>query len=185
MDVTKILETDHRTVEDLLDRIEDAEADERGPLIDELSASLRAHMELEEDALYPTMAPVTGQEEVQEAETEHELAREGLEHVLELGPDEPGFGAALDALKAGIEHHVKDEEDGAFPKLRKDGASVLVDLAPAFMQKRIELGLPTGADVLAASFTKDELTAEADAAGVDGAASKTKSELAKALIAKM
>jgi len=185
MDVTRILEADHRHVEDLFDRIEKAKGADRQPLVDELATALRAHMELEETVLYPAMAPVTGQEAVQEANTEHELGRKSLEDVLRLAPDEPGFGAALDATKAGIAHHVDEEENEVFTELRKDGQSVLDQIATPFMQKRLELGLPMVATALAAASTKDELVAEAKAADVDGATSMTKAELAQALVAKM
>jgi hemerythrin superfamily protein len=184
MDVTKLLEADHRQVEELFDKIEKAKGDARQPLIDQLATALRAHMQLEEQVLYPAMAPVTGEEPVEEANTEHELARKGLEDVLRLAPDEPGFGAALDAVKAGIEHHVEEEEGEVFPKLRRDGR-VLEQVATPFMQTRAELGLPMGADALEAASTKEELLAEAKSAGVEGASSMTKKELAGALAAKM
>lgn len=180
MDPTKLLEADHRSVEDLFDRIEQAEGDDRTPLIEELRTSLTAHMQLEEQTLYPAMAPVTGEEAVEEGNTEHELARKALADVVELGPDEPGFGAALDALKAGIEHHVEEEENEVFPKLRRDG-EVLERLATPIMATRLELGLPMDADALADASTKDELLAEARNAGVEGAASMNKAELAEAL----
>ena len=60
MDPTKLLETDHRQVEDLFDRIEAAEGTERHALVDELAAALNGHMELEESVLYPAMVSVTG-----------------------------------------------------------------------------------------------------------------------------
>jgi hemerythrin superfamily protein len=139
VDVTRILEADHRQVEDLFDRIEKAKGADRRPLVDELATALRAHMELEETILYPAMRPVTGKEAVQEANTEHELGRKSLEDVLRLAPDEPGFGAALDATKAGIAHHVHEEENEVFTELRKDGQSVLEQIATPFMRKRMEL----------------------------------------------
>jgi hemerythrin superfamily protein len=185
MDVTKILEADHRQVEDLFQRIERAEGEQRRPLIDELAQSLRGHMELEEKVVYPAMEPVTGHERVEEGNKEHELARKGLRDVVELAPDDPGFGAALDAVKAGIEHHVKEEEGEVFPKLRKQGATTLEEMATPFMQKRLELGLPMEADALAASSTKDELATEAKQAGIDVTSSMTKQDLADALAAKM
>jgi hemerythrin superfamily protein len=185
MDVTRILEADHRQVEDLFDKIEGAEGKARQPFIDELVTSLRAHMELEEKVVYPVMEPVTGHEDVQEGVTEHKLARKGLDDVVKLAPDEPGFGAALDAVKAGITHHVKEEEDDVFPKLRKDGEVALEKMATPFMQKRMELGLPMEADALAAASSKEELLAEAKAAEVEGAASMNKDELAEALAGKM
>ncbi len=185
MDVTRILEHDHRQVEELFTRIEKADGDERAPLIDELVTSLRGHMELEETVVYPAMEPVTGPGDVREGNTEHDLARKGLEDVIRLGPDEPGFGAALDAVKAGIEHHVDEEEDDIFPTLRDDGAQVLEQMATPFMKKRLELGLPMEADAIAAASNKDELVDEAKSAGIEGAASMNKDELAEALAATM
>jgi hemerythrin superfamily protein len=185
MDVTKILEHDHRTVENLFDEIEKADGDARRPLLDELVASLRGHMRLEEDVLYPAMQPVTGDETMQEALTEHELARRGLEDLLDLAPDAPGFGAALEAVKAGISHHVDEEEHEVFPKLRSQGAGVLDEVATAFMQQRAELGLAMEPDALAAASTKDELVTEAKSADVEGASSMTKDELASALADRM
>jgi iron-sulfur cluster repair protein YtfE (RIC family) len=185
VDVTKMLEADHRHVEDLFKQIEKAEGAERRPYIDDLATSLRAHMALEEQVVYPAMAPVTGAEAVEEATTEHQLGRKLLEDVLRLAPDEPGFGAALEALEAGISHHVEEEETEVFPELRSDGATVLAEMATPFMAKRLELGLPMDASALAAASTKDELLAEANSAGIEGTASMTKQELAEALAAKM
>jgi hemerythrin superfamily protein len=184
MDVTKLLEADHRKVEKLFDQIEKAEGEERRPLIDELATSLKAHMQLEEDVLYPAMGRVTGEEAVEEGNAEHELARKSLADVLRMAPDEPGFGAALEATKAGISHHVEEEENEIFPKLRKDG-SILDEIATPLVHKRAELGLPMGADELEASSTKDDLLAEARVAGVEGASSMTKRQLADALAEKM
>lgn len=184
MDVTKLLEADHRKVEDLFSQIEDAEGDDRQPLIEELATSLRGHMELEETTLYPRMEPVTGSEMVEEGNVEHELARKTLEDVLRLAPDEPGFGAALEALKAGIEHHVEEEEGEVFPKLRKE-RQLLEELAPEMVRKRAEIGMPMGADELEAASTKDDLLAEAKNVGIEGASSMSKHELAEALAASM
>jgi hemerythrin superfamily protein len=185
VDVTKILEVDHRQVEDLFDKIEKAKGAKRQPLIDELATSLRAHMELEESVVYPLIEPVTGHEDVQEANTEHTLARKILDDVVRLAPDEPGFDGALEALKAGISHHVEEEEKDVFPKVRKDGKTVLQEMATPFMKKRVDLGMPIDASALEASSSKDELLDEAKGAQVDGASSMSKTELAGALAAKM
>jgi iron-sulfur cluster repair protein YtfE (RIC family) len=185
MDVTRMLEADHRQVEDLFARIEKAQGAERQPLIDQLAKALLAHMELEESVVYPAMKPVTGDEAFEEANTEHELGRSTLQEMVRLAPDEPGFGAALDATRAGISHHVDEEEHEVFPTLRKGGGRVLAEIATPFMQKRHELGLPMGADALAAASTKEELLTEAKNAGVEGAGSMTKAELAEALAAQM
>jgi hemerythrin superfamily protein len=184
MDFTRLLEADHRQVEDLFDKIEKAGGEQRRPLIDELTDALQAHMQLEEQVLYPAMGPVTGEEAVLEANTEHDLARKILADVLALAPDEPGFGAALDAAKAGISHHVREEEGEIFPKLRKD-ASVLGRIEPEFLSMRNELGLPTDATAIAAATSKRDLQSTARDAGVAGSSSMTKTQLADAVAAEL
>ncbi len=184
MDPTKLLEADHRTVEALFEQIEKAKGQDRVALIDELATSLKAHMELEEQVVYPAMEPITGAESVQEGVTEHELARKALADMIALAPEEPGFGGAMEAVKAGIEHHVEEEEGEVFPKLRKEGQDQLASMSTPFMQKRMELGLPMDAEAIAAASTKEELLEEAKSAQVDGAASMTKTELAKAITGK-
>ena len=113
------------------------------------------------------------------------FATKGLDDMVGLAPDEPGFGAALDAVKAGIAHHVEEEETEVFPKLRNDGAAALEKMSTPFMKKRMELGMPMEANAIAAASTKDELLAEAKAADVEGAAAMNKEELAEALAGKM
>jgi hemerythrin superfamily protein len=184
MDPTKLLEADHRQVEALFEAIDKADGDDRLSLIDELKNSLVAHMQLEERVLYPAMAPATGEESVEEGNKEHELARKSLTDMVDLAPDDPGFGAAMESTKAGIEHHVEEEEGEIFPKLRKD-ATILEQISTQFMQTRLEVGLPMDAEALAAASTKDELLEEAKNAGIDGATSMTKEELADALASTM
>jgi len=182
MDVTRLLEADHRMVEQLIEQISEADPAERPAMIDELVTSVRGHMTLEEDVVYPAMEPVTGAEEVQEGLTEHELARDAMAKLVAMAPDEPGFGAALDVVKAGIQHHVEDEEGEVFPKLRSEGPDRLAAMEQPFLAKRMELGLPDDPNLLAEVSTKDELVEAAKEAGVSGAASMTKSELAKAVV---
>ena len=185
MDPTRMLEADHREAEELFDKIAAAKGDTRNPLIEKLATALKAHMELEETVVYPAMKPVTGAETVQEGVTEHELARKTLAEMVALAPDKPGFDGALEAVKAGIEHHVEEEENEVFPKLRREGTKELDAMATPFMKKRMELGMPMEADALAAASTKEELLEEAKGAGVEGAASMTKEELAGALAEQM
>lgn len=181
MDITKILEADHRQVEELFAKLDSVDGEERSPLIDELATALRGHMQLEEDVLYPAMRPITGDEAVEEGETEHKIARSALDQVVALAPDEPGFGAALESLKAAITHHVEEEEDDVFPQLRDEGQAMLDELASSFISRRDELGLPITAEGLSSAANKDELVEQAEAAGVERPAAMTKADLAETL----
>ena len=79
--------------------------------------ALRTHMELEETLVYPLIQREVDKDMAEEAEVEHQLARDGLDQLEELSPDEPGFDGALAMVVAGIEHHVLEEETEAFPGL--------------------------------------------------------------------
>lgn len=92
-----------------------------------------------ETLLYPVIAQHVGAEEEEEAETEHRLARGGLSKMTEL-VDEPGFGAAVAMVTAGIKHHVKEEETEVLPKLKaeldRDELSRLGDAVAAKKKQR-------------------------------------------------
>ena len=90
----------------------------RRSTVEKLTAALTLHMEFEEQRIYPLVAQEIDEESAEEASIEHELAREGLAEVNRL-VDEPGFGAAVAMLTAGIKHHVKEEEGEMFPSLKQ------------------------------------------------------------------
>lgn len=150
------LEQEHREVEQIFADLDKAEGEEeQRRLVDQLETALNHHMEVEETEVYPALAEIDGEME-EEAETEHGLGREGIAKLRQL-IGQPGFGAAVAMCQAGIAHHVEEEENEVFPKLRD------------------ELGLG-GADK-----TKDELYEMAKAQGVEGRSSMTKDELEQAV----
>src|SRR4029079_18346844 len=84
----------------------------------ELEAALTLHMQIEEDILYPSVAEFVGEEDEEEAEIEHGLARDGLTKMLSMVAM-PGFGAAAEMLLGGITHHVEEEETEILPALKE------------------------------------------------------------------
>ena len=151
------LESQHREAEDLISQLEDAtEATEQQPLVERLVTALEEHMQIEEQQVYPQLAQVEG-ELAEEAEVEHQLAREGLTTLRSM-IGQPGFGAAVAMVKGGISHHVEDEENEAFPKLRA------------------ALGISDSG-----GQTKEELYEQAKQAGVEGRSTMSKEELAEAV----
>jgi len=178
--VFTMLETDGRTVETLLEQLADSEqGPDREQLVAKLSTSLRLHMEFEESEIYPLLAQIDGEME-EEAQVEHGLARDGLAKLTELVAA-PGFGAAVDMVKAGISHHVDEEEQEAFPKLRQScDDTTSTQLAATLMQRKAQAG--TLADDLQAA-SKDALLEMATQAGIEGRSSMTKEELADRLAA--
>ena len=118
-DPMRILKADHREVKQLLTKLgETEEGAEREALANEVVTKLTAHMEMEEAIVYPPVKTEIGEEDEEEAEVEHGLAREGLQKMMSL-LEAPGFGAAVEMVKGGIEHHVEEEETQILPELKE------------------------------------------------------------------
>jgi hemerythrin-like domain-containing protein len=118
-DPVAILKRDHREVAQMLKTLDASKPGaRRRQTVEKLTAELELHMEIEERDIYPVVKRVVGEEEAEEAGVEHRLAREGLAELRRL-VDEPGFGAAVAMLTAGIRHHVKEEEQEVFPELKR------------------------------------------------------------------
>jgi hemerythrin superfamily protein len=131
-DPVVLLKKQHREAEALLKELAAGKPGaRRRSQVSKLEKALALHMQLEEELVYPLVAKIIGDEEAQEAEIEHGLARDGLAKMVEL-TDEPGFGAAVAMLTAGIKHHVNEEEHELFPDLkRKLGRDELRELGDA------------------------------------------------------
>lgn len=117
-DPIRILTADHREVATLLKRLADTdEGRERNELAREVQTKLTAHMDIEESIVYPPVSDEVGEEDREEAEIEHRLARQGLDTVMSM-LEQPGFGAAVQMLIGGITHHVEEEESQLLPELK-------------------------------------------------------------------
>lgn len=115
-----LLKKDHREAEALLKTL--AASNKPGPrrraALGKLNGALTLHMQIEERLIYPLVPRLLGHEAAKEAAIEHKLARTGLSELIKLA-DQPGFGAAVAMLNAGIKHHVKEEETELFPKMKR------------------------------------------------------------------
>lgn len=117
-DVTALLKQQHREAIRLLDDLAESPERQRRRLLEQFEQAMNMHMQLEEEYLYPLVAEHLGDEEAESAEAEHELARHGLEMLREW-QDKPGFGAVVEMVRAGVEHHVREEEREILPELKK------------------------------------------------------------------
>jgi hemerythrin superfamily protein len=178
-DVLSMLERDHRHVEQALDALAHAQDDgERERLVREVSKALSAHMQFEEEHVYPLLQQIDA-ELSEEGEVEHQLAREGLAKMTDF-LSEPGFGAVVDMLAAGINHHVEEEESEVFPQLRKQvNAELLASLGRTLLEHKRVTGTLVPPDA-----TKEELLELARDQGVEGRSEMSKDELRVALEAR-
>ena len=132
------LKADHREVETLLKTLANSKQPgvRRRSTVEKVERKLALHMRIEERLIYPLIPSVLGEEAAEEASIEHGLARNGLAELKRL-QDEPGFGASVDMLTAGIKHHVKEEEHEVFPKLKANlDRTQLSELGEAVFKER-------------------------------------------------
>lgn len=118
-DPVAMLKKDHREAAALLKTLAASKPGaRRKATVAKLTDALTLHMQIEEASVYPLVEQLIGKEDAKEADIEHGLARDGLVQINDL-VDQPGFGAAVAMLTAGIRHHVKEEETEMFPKLKR------------------------------------------------------------------
>lgn len=161
-DPMRIMRADHREAKELLQKLgESEEGSQRDALLEELTTKLSAHMEMEEELLYPLVGSNVGPEDQEEAHVEHELAREGLKKLSVMSA-KPGFGAAVEMLLGGITHHVEEEEKELLPEL-KDSLSreEWAALGDAIVDAKKKAGLPIPAPAKRRSTRRKAATSAA------------------------
>ncbi len=124
MDALKLLIQDHRTVERLFkayERAGDRATKEKQRLADQVIRELSIHASIEEQFLYPTARELSDKldSQVLEALEEHHLAKGTLAELEKLSPSDERFDAKMTVLMENIRHHVDEEEEDLFPKLKR------------------------------------------------------------------
>ena len=120
-----LLKNDHRTVEELFrqyegikDGTDDAAKEE---LVAQICDALTIHAQIEEQVFYPAARRVLqeqGQELLNEAAVEHQTQKDIVAR-LEMAPtSDPLYDAGVQVLSEYVKHHVREEENELFPKVR-------------------------------------------------------------------
>ena len=121
MDALELLKKDHQAVKNLFDQIGDAEdGKQRKKLFDQIDTQLNIHAHIEETVFYPEMQKIDELNDmVEEALEEHQEVKTLLEEMEGRDPEDDQFIASLEELMENVEHHVAEEEDEMFPKVRE------------------------------------------------------------------
>ena len=119
MDAIEMLEEQHRDVEDLFDELASADFADKQDLFDELADQLAVHASIEEIHFYPAVRARRTEDILLESLEEHLTIKRLLADLLQLDPRNEQFEPKIKVLKEQVEHHVKEEEDELFPKVRK------------------------------------------------------------------
>jgi len=147
VDAITLLKDDHKTVEGLFKRYEGA--GERAyatkrKLADSIIRELSVHAAIEEQLFYPTVRSRVEDEkdDVLEALEEHHIVKWTLAELEDMEPKDERFDAKMTVLMEGVRHHMKEEEQEMFPRVRKAVArGELQDLGERM--RRAKAGVPT------------------------------------------
>jgi hemerythrin-like domain-containing protein len=151
----ELLAADHREVESLFERYEqekEGDEDARKTLAERICGELKVHTQVEEEIFYPWLRDHLEDEDmslVEEAQVEHNGARDLIEQIEAAGSIDAEYNAKVKVLGEYVKHHVNEEENGIFPKVR-DEQEALDELGQEISSRkeelREELGLEAAGD---------------------------------------
>lgn len=119
----RVLKDDHRTVERLFSQFE--QLGERAhkaqqDVVERVIRELSIHASIEETVFYPAIrTALTQQDLVLEALEEHHLVKLSLAELDGMDPAAERYVAKMTVLMEMVRHHVEEEEDDLFPKVRQ------------------------------------------------------------------
>ncbi|MFL5263563.1 MAG: hemerythrin domain-containing protein [Anaeromyxobacteraceae bacterium] len=120
MDAIRVLLRQHRAVEKLFDKFEEAKGTAaRRKLCEQISDALAVHATIEEKIFYPATKDARTEELLLEATEEHLGAKRVIADLLATDADDERFAARVKVLKDLVQHHVSEEERDLFPKVKK------------------------------------------------------------------
>jgi hemerythrin superfamily protein len=122
-DAIALLKADHDEVKqafkefEKMDHEDDAAVEE---LVSRVCEALKAHTIVEEEIFYPAArAAIDDDDLMNEAQVEHNSAKELIELLEGMDPTDPMYSATFTVLGEYVLHHAKEEEDEMFPAARK------------------------------------------------------------------
>ena len=142
MDAITLLKDDHKTVEKLFKRFEkagDSAYKEKRTVAEKIREELSRHAAVEEQLFYPVVrATVDGVEDITlESLEEHHIVKWVLSELDDMDPKDERFTAKMTVLIENVHHHVEEEEDELFPKVREQlGRKDLRELGEAMEAAR-------------------------------------------------
>ena len=131
-DAIELLDADHRSAKALFDQFKQlsehkAGGAKRKALAEQICLELTIHMRLEEEIFYPPVREAIRDDDLlDQAEVEHTGAKELIGQILAMKPEDELYDAKVTVLGEYVQHHVRQEREEMFPKVRKCGNLALL-----------------------------------------------------------
>jgi hypothetical protein len=150
-DAIALLIEDHKKVQAMFKAFEklkedEASDEEKAEIVQQTCQELTVHAEIEEEIFYPAARNALDEEDadlLDEAEVEHASAKDLIEQLEVMEPGDELYDAKFTVLGEYINHHIKEEQDELFPKVRKTDLDIQelgADLAERKQELMAELG---------------------------------------------
>lgn len=150
LDAIGLLTDDHKKVQKMFKEYEklSKQEDEQGKdeLARQICAELAIHAQIEEEIFYPAAREVLDEQDIlDEAEVEHATAKDLVDQIESMQANEDMFDAKVTVLGEYINHHIKEEQEQMFPKIKKSSLD-LEALGEELVQRKQELMAEMGLD---------------------------------------
>jgi hemerythrin superfamily protein len=123
-DAIVLLKNDHKEIRRLFREFQQAGKNakvRKGKLVDQILEALTVHTYLENEAMYPSVRRLLPdlEDDVLESYEEHHVADVLCAELAALDPDDERFDAKTTVLIESVTHHIEEEEQDWFPKVRQ------------------------------------------------------------------
>lgn len=121
MNALETLKADHRKVSELFEQVKATESEKQHQkLFNQIKAELETHTHIEETVLYPALEQYEELKDlVLEAYEEHKQVKTLIREIDRLVEGSEKLDAKLKVMGENVEHHVEEEENEMFPKVKQ------------------------------------------------------------------
>ena len=123
-DAIVLLKQDHKEIRKLFKAFQDAGENatkKKGALVEQMLEALTVHTYIENECMYPETRKLLPdlEDDVLESYEEHHVADLLCLELAGMSPDDERFDAKTTVLIENVTHHIEEEEEEWFPKVRE------------------------------------------------------------------
>lgn len=139
-DAIALLKADHETVSQLFAEFEKTRSvPNKKALVAEICTALSVHAQIEEEIFYPAVKTALKDKLlVPEATVEHASLKDLIAQLEGVEPDGEMYDAKVKVLSEYVKHHVKEEQNEMFPKVKSSSLDI-VELGSRMAARKEEL----------------------------------------------
>jgi hypothetical protein len=150
-DAIALLMDDHRRVKELFDEFkkfqesgQEGYEDLKQELMDAVCAELKIHAQIEEELFYPPVREALRDDDLMnEAEVEHQSFKDLIEEIEDGNAGDGMTCARFIVLGEYVQHHVREEHESMFPKVRATGMPT-IELGRKMLARKEQLKAQMG-----------------------------------------